>query len=159
MLVGVVNGGAGIKGVAHPLTTREDRPAVDLALVLNFPGRGPVGSKAIGNANSEIDIGLDVDVAMCRYRSRRREGVGRQVADFRSPGEVGGEHQPIVEKVLLDDGAGFEFLEPVAESRLEIYGQADRIGVRTQDPIDAFERNSDEFPLVERRVGSWEVIR
>jgi len=71
------------------------------------------------------------------------------LAKFGCEGQVAGEDQPVIEKILLEDDAGLEFAEIWPDRRLEINSKADRIGVGTEDSVNPLQRNPDKTGRIE----------
>src|SRR5579864_8262396 len=81
------------------------------------------------------------------------------LAKFGCEGQVAGDDQAIVEKVLLQDQAGFKLAEIWPDSRLEIESKSDRVDVGAQDPINAFKRNANVPARAEVLIGASAKVR
>src|SRR5882762_985820 len=97
-------------------------------MVAVFDTGVPAGRKAISDAGGEFQLSLALPFAMKLFAFLRSAKVSRP-------------DQAVIEEVLMQDDLALElaFLRPVG--RLDIQGQADRVLVRTQEPINPLVRD------------------
>ena len=62
--------------------------------------------------------------------------------------------QAVIKKVLLNDEPIFDLEQAFTEGRFKIKRETDGVDIRTQDAIDAFQRDSDKSSGVPVRIGA-----